>query len=394
MDDEKSMLRVGIDASNIRNGGGQTHLIELIRAANNINSYNFQVYLWGCKDLHQSFPDYRWLVKKRSPLFEKSFLFRIFWQIFLFGRSARRYHCDIVFVPGGSYVAAFRPVVLMSQNMLPFELREMLRYGISVTLFRLFLLRLLQSRCFRSADGVIFLTDYARQGVIKVAGSLQGKTCVIPHGVNSRFFPQAGSLSIRAKSENVRASLLGRVRLIYVSIIDQYKHQWNVLEAVAELRQQTGIDLQLEFVGPSYGPALVRLKKSLIYHHAFGEWAKYLGPVSHERLPELYRNADIGVFASSCENLPIILLEMMACRLPIACSCRGPMPEVLGDAGVYFDPESPETLTHALISLLKSSDLRDSVAGAAYEKSQQYSWDRCAKLTFDFLAEVAFHHNN
>ena len=49
----------------------------------------------------------------------------------------------------------------------------------------------------------------------------------------------------------------------------------------------------------------------------------------------------MGIFASSCESSSCVLIENMASGLPIACSNRGPMPEVLKDGGVYFDPEKP-----------------------------------------------------
>ena len=95
------------------------------------------------------------------------------------------------------------------------------------------------------------------------------------------------------------------------------------------------------------------------------------------------------VFASSYENMPNILLEGMAAGLPIACSSLGPMPEVLGDAGVYFHPEDPDDIARALNELIDSPDLRAQLARAAFDRAQKYSWKRCANETFDFLAEIA-----
>ena len=65
------------------------------------------------------------------------------------------------------------------------------------------------------------------------------------------------------------------------------------------------------------------------------------GEIPYKELHQQYQQADIGVFASSCENMPNILLETMASGLPIACSKKGPIPEVLGKDGVYFDSEEP-----------------------------------------------------
>ncbi len=87
--------------------------------------------------------------------------------------------------------------------------------------------------------------------------------------------------------------------------------------------------------------------------------------------------------------MPNILLEGMASGLPIACSDRGPMPEVLGDAGVYFDPEDVGSIRRAIQQLIVSPELRSEKAQAAFERICGYSWRRCADETFGFLAEVA-----
>ena len=87
--------------------------------------------------------------------------------------------------------------------------------------------------------------------------------------------------------------------------------------------------------------------------------------------------------------MPNILLEAMASGLPIACSNRGPMPEVLGEAGVYFDPENAGSIASAILELIRSRDLRQRLAAAAFERARHYSWARCASETFDFLARAA-----
>jgi glycosyltransferase involved in cell wall biosynthesis len=87
--------------------------------------------------------------------------------------------------------------------------------------------------------------------------------------------------------------------------------------------------------------------------------------------------------------MPNILLETMASGLPIACTNRGPMPEVLGQAGVFFNPEHPVDIARALRELIESPQTRTELTRASYERAQEYSWQRCAKKTFRFLSEVA-----
>jgi len=77
--------------------------------------------------------------------------------------------------------------------------------------------------------------------------------------------------------------------------------------------------------------------------------------------------------------------------LPIACSRRGPMPEVLEDAGEYFDPEVPESIANALRQLIADPDLRQRLALRAKTLAARYSWERCAKETWSFLEETYKH---
>jgi glycosyltransferase involved in cell wall biosynthesis len=121
-------------------------------------------------------------------------------------------------------------------------------------------------------------------------------------------------------------------------------------------------------------------------------WVRYHGSIAFNLLHEQYAKADLGLFASSCENMPNILLETMASGLPIACSNKGPMPEVLGDAGIFFDPEKPEQISRALLLLIKSPRLRAELAQESFARAQEYSWKHCANETFEFLNEVVKEH--
>ena len=339
--------------------------------------------VWASQATLNRLTDRPWLVKRHEPALESTYARRALWQRIRLGALARAERCDLLFVPGATFATDFRPVVTMSRNALPFELPEQARYGFSKTGIRLLLLRWMQSRSFRKADGTIFLTAYAKQAVHAVTGPLPGHINIIPHGLDRRFFrPPRTQRSIEA------CSAVDPFRILYASIVDLYKHQWHVAEAVARLRI-AGLPVSLELVGPAYPPALRRLREVMNRFDPQGTFLVYAGPVPHEDLPARYAAADLCAFASSCENMPNILLEGMASGLPLACSDRGPMPELLGDAGLYFDPEDPLSIASALRQLIVSPDLRLRKAQAAVERAQQYSWARCAQETFAFLQQVA-----
>lgn len=373
---------LGIDASNIRAGGGLTHLAEILRVANPV-FYGFeQVIIWSGANTLREIDDKDWLSKIYVPYLDKSLPFRLFWQRFILKRLAQRSKCDLLFVPGGSDSSRFFPIVTMSQNLLPFEWREFVRFGLSFLTVKFILLRWSQGLTFHKAVGVIFLTKYARDAVLRVTGVLSSRCTVIPHGINPKFRLLPRVQRLPNSFTDVRPC-----KVLYVSIIDVYKHQWHVVDAIAKLRG-LGISIVLELVGPSAG-GIRRLKETIRRVDPEGSFVTYRGAVAYDRLERHYAEADICVFASSCETFGQILTEAMNAGLPIACSNRSAMPEILGEAGVYFDPENSGDIARALRELIDFPDLRTKLAQAAFDKAQMYSWERCANETFCFIADVA-----
>jgi glycosyltransferase involved in cell wall biosynthesis len=374
---------IGIDAANIRRGGGVTHLVEILRALNPENFGINSIVVWGGKTTLDAIDDRIWINKQRIPALERGFANRTFWQSVNLSRAANEAQCNVLFVPGGSYVGSFRPVVVMNQNLLPFEWRELKRFGWSRMTVQFLLLRLTQSWSFKNASGLIFLTKYAQKTVLSSIGSLSGKFSVISHGLNPRFcrVPKQQHPITDYSSKNP-------YRIIYVSMIDQYKHQWNVVEAVNNLRN-AGLAVVLDLIGPAYPPALKRLNKVVDRLDVKHKWVNYRGSVPYSEIDSLYAAADMGVWASSCETFGMILLEGMASGLPIACSNRGPMSEILGGTLGYFDPEKPLDIYRALRELIDSPRLRQTLADENFQRSKLYSWDRCADETFKFISSIA-----
>ena len=378
------MISLAIDATNISTGGGFNHLFQLISAARPQES-NFKiVHLWTSSQVAKRLPKREWLVI-HSPRWCDAGLIRRMWgQQFQLPNLISQAGCDVLFAPGGTVPARGRlPMVTMSQNMLPFEPDRAALFGRwSWMRLKMRLLRFSQGRSFGRAQGVIFLTHYARETIKKALSGFRVPTAVISHGIEHRFL-----MPPRKKCCN-QMSPYHPFRLLYVSIQLPYKHHLEVMMAVSKLRDQ-GLPVMLQIVGDNfsvYGNTVRSKRLELDPDQAF---IQDLGHVDFQNLHELYWQADAFIFASSCENLPNILIEAMAAGLPIASSHAGPMPEVLGDAGVYFHPESVESIMSAINKLVSDPVLRENLARRACERAQAYSWDRCARETLNFVANVA-----
>lgn len=374
---------LGIDASNIRTGGGVTHLVELLRAAKPEQSGFEKVIVWGGSNTLNKIDEKPWLVKIQEPMLDKSLFHRSFWQKFYLSKLAQKANCNILFIPGGTYSGKFRPFVTMSQNLLPFEWKDRKRYGFSLFAFKLFLLKFTQLNTFKKANGVIFLTNYARKVVLDLCFLSLDKTVIIHHGINKKFYSEPKI----PKNKN-EVSLGNPLKVLYVSFIGKYKHQWNVVDAIGILKRKN-YPVELSLVGsPDEKDAFKKLEDTIKKVDNEGKFIKYFSKVSYSEIEAKYKEADIFVFASSCETFGQILTEAMAAGLPIACSNLSAMPELLGDAGVYFNPEQPEEIANALERLINSVELRHKLSNLAFEKSKNFSWEKSASDTFRFLELV------
>jgi len=374
---------LGIDASNLRSGGGVTHIVNLLKEADPLSQGISKVIIWSNQATLAKIEERPWLVKSHQQLLDKGLLFRSLWQHFFLAKMARKENCDLLFVPGGSYTGKFFPVVTMCRNMLPFEPKEAMRFGrFNLMRLKMRLLRYTQSASFSRSDGVIFLTRYAQLSVIKGVGKLSCKQVIIPHGIEQRFLQMP-----RTQNDFVSYSSPQPFRFLYVSVLMPYKHQVEVATAVSHLRAE-GLPIEMRFIGSSWGEYGRQFKRLVQSLDPNGDYLVWSGGEPFETLHQYYKDADAFVFASSCENLPNILIEAMAAGLPIACSDRGPMPEVLGEAATYFDPNSPESIAQAMVQLVIDARLRAKLAALAWDKAKRCTWKHCARETFGFITNV------
>ena len=141
-------------------------------------------------------------------------------------------------------------------------------------------------------------------------------------------------------------------------------------------------------IGGGDPKALCMMQDAISRNKSEKNFIFYHGNLTYEETLDWYHKADIFVFPSTCETFGISLLEAMATGLPIASSDRGPMPEVLKNAGLYFNPESIVSIKNCLRYMIENPDLMQNLALKAKQFAEVYSWEKCADSTFAFLNSV------
>lgn len=377
-------LCLGVDAANIRLGGGRTYLIELLAHLDSNTTAFTEIIIWGSQETLDCLPDHPLVSKVHCPNLEGSLLTRTLWQIFKLPALARKANCNMLFVPGGVFMCSFRPIVTVSLNLLPFSPKEIAKYGLSWQTVKFWLLRWLQGRSFKNSSGLIFLADYPRSVINAKVSPLPLSQAVIPLGVSKAFERDAREQhAISEYSEN------NPYKIVYVSSLHPYKNHKILISAVAKVRESTRWPIRLDLVGPGSQEQVAELK---LFAQSFKDvktWLHWSGNLPYEQLSDLYAHADLGVFSSSCENMPNILTEMMASGLPIVSSSTRPMPDILKDGGIYYDPMSESETASAITKAISDPKLRKTMAQIGNELSAQYTWSDASLKTIQFLEQLA-----
>lgn len=378
------MIIIGIDAINIRQGGGVTHLAQMLKAFEESDFPELKIIIWANKNFELLIPKSQNIEVRTNWWIDSILPIRLLWQLLIIQRDIRLCKVDVFFCPGG--IAPFFiniPIVVMSQNLLPFEINEAKRFGkYSYMYIKLMLLRFIQSRSFLKANGLIFLTEYAKTTVNNLIGDLNNKSIVIPHGLEKRFFKKTPAL-LNSNKFDIKSPF----KILYVSILMPYKHQINVAIAIDRLRSM-GVPVTIEFVGKSVDRYGRQFEEKIFNLDSEREYLIFNGEHTFDTLEKVYHSSDAFIFASTCENMPNILLEAMASGLPIACSHFGPMPEILENAGVFFNPESIESISNAIAKIFYDHKFRNEIATLAMLRAQGYSWERCSRDTFSYIIKV------
>lgn len=373
-------INIGIDASRGRSGGAKAHLIGIVHEVvlDKPDGLN-ELHIWSYPELLDKLPNCDWIVKHSPKELNKSLPVQLYWQYAKLPSEAKFNYIDVMLNIDAGTVCPFQPSITMSRDMLSYEKGEMQRYRFGFLRIRLELLKIIQNRALRKSTAAIFLTKYAFK-VIQQSSGIIKNTRVINHGVSNNF--RIDTNKGKWKTEKQK-----KIKCVYVSNLDLYKHQWNVALAIADIKKE-GYDIEIDFIGGGHGLPQ-QIFNNTLESIPDNKFIKQLDFVKHNELPSILREKDIIIFASSCENMPNTLIEGMCTGLPIACSNRGPMPEVLKDAGVYFDPESVDSIKSAVKEIITNESLRENIARKSKELSKNYSWKRCSKETFDYLIEIA-----
>jgi glycosyltransferase involved in cell wall biosynthesis len=232
---------------------------------------------------------------------------------------------------------------------------------------QIFFYRFLMGQVVKHSKHIISVSENTKRDLLKEYSLSSEKINTIHEGVPDHF-QKSTTEEIQAIRQKFQIS---KPYLLYTGVWRSHKNLLNLLKAFRKLLDQ-GLDYQLVFTGkkdPAY-PEIPRLIQDL----NLTDRVILTGFVSDEELIALMSGAQVYVFPSLYEGFGLPPLEAMQLEVPVACSNTSSLPEVCGDAAVFFDPKDPTDMANSIDTLLKSPELRQGMIEKGKKNLQRFSW--------------------
>ncbi len=271
--------------------------------------------------------------------------------------------------------------------------------------------KLVFSTAVKKSSRVIAVSEYTKKDMIKIflrssqkiplapacpagrpfdKGRTINKIQVIYEGVDEQFqvVKDCGKMGIA--ETRLIASLQEKYKItkpfiFYTGVWRNHKNLVGLIKAFDLIVNKYKINYQLVLGG----------KEDLYYPEVRQTWEKLnlggriirAGFISKEELPLFYNMADVFVIPSFREGFGLIGLEAMACGTPVISSSKTSLPEILGDAAIYFNPGNHKEMAEKIAQVIRDKDLKNDLIQKGFKQIEKYDWKRMAGKTLEMYEE-------
>ncbi|NOQ68308.1 glycosyltransferase [Patescibacteria group bacterium] len=235
----------------------------------------------------------------------------------------------------------------------------------------------------QKADKIIAVSQSTKDDLIKIYGIEPEKIKVIYSGVNSVSSIQYSVFSI---SEIRKKYNLPKKYILYLGTLEPRKNIIGLIKAFEEFKKSYKLQ------ATSY-KLIIAGSKGWLYEDIFkivkNSPAKdniiFTGFIDDKDKAALYSLADLFVYPSFYEGFGFPPLEAMAAGTPVITSNFSSLPEAVGDAAITVNPYNIDELAKAIEMVLSDENLRDILIERGYERVKNFSWEKCAEETLEFI---------
>lgn len=381
-----STPKVLLSAGMIQGGlsGVGRYVLELASRISKMNTVDLHVAgLDADRKLFPQTPDSNWI---SIPESSGGGVKNLIWHQLHLPSILRAGRFDLLHIPSYRRIVGSCPVsqVATVHDCAPFRLRD--KYGALRGLFGRQIAPMMARRC----QHILTVSEFTKQDLLKFYGLKNEGVDVIYNGLNHdayRLRSEAETAAFKSKQS------LDKPFFLFISRLEHPgKNHLRLIEAYEKFKDASQREICLVLGGaPWHGAEVIqdRVKQS-----KYADSILMPGFIAEEDLPLWYASAEALVFPSLIEGFGLPVVEALACGLRVATSDRGSLPEVGGDAAIYFDPENVSQIGEALRRLYEESDAdRAARIEAGVSHASKFDWNEAAKVTCQKYIEVTSMQN-
>ncbi len=233
-----------------------------------------------------------------------------------------------------------------------------------------------KAACIERADAILCISEHTRADLVARFPAVAERCVVTPLASSMQLDPAA--LAAAPPPE--------RPYFLHVGGREAYKNFPFLLRAWAKFHA-TRRAARLLVVGRQWLPA----ERALLAELGIADSVLHRGEADDTQLALLYAQSLALIYPSLYEGFGIPPLEAMRCGTAVVCSDTSSLPEVCGDAPLYFDPRDEEMLLTHLRTLFDSEEARRQCIARGASRAQLFSWDRTAAQTWEVYHRLAPH---
>lgn len=283
-----------------------------------------------------------------------------------------------------------KPYVLTVLDLIPHVLKDLYRANKPGWRFRI--ARSLEVLAIRQATVLLAISETTADDLVRVLDIPRERIVVTPLGVDERFFDvsRVRAQVLGSTSESIRAKLgipHERPIVLYVGGHDERKNIGNLVgivhQAGIELRSRGKVAPLLVMAGRVTSRDEIDRLDTTLRRYGMERDTVSLGYVPDDDLKDLYAESSLFLFPTLYEGFGLPALEAMAAGLPVVASNTSSIPEVVGDAGLLFNPLSIDDGARAVVEVLASRDTQEAFSRAGVVRARAFTWKRTGRATLE-----------
>jgi len=368
-------MKIFINATGPETPGGYfTYITNLLKNIAYLDEFNYYYVLCN-GNIYKEVKSLNGNIQvSKATFFHKYALFRFFWMQFLLPIIMKFKAIKICLSPLNisPYLCnlfKIKSITVLHSNI-PWTNVNYLPQGIIGS----YLKKKLQEFSLCTSDLVVAVSLYAKNEIIQHTKIPENKVQVIHHGINPVNICKQNSTN---------------KYFLYVANSAIHHNHIKLLDAFSYFLHNTTLKYQLYLVIDNidienYNLILLKIKTLNLTNSV-----KILDPVNKNELDIIYYNAVLYIFPSLMETFGMTTLESMACGTPVLCSNTSAMPEINGDAAVYFDPKNHIDISEKITSTLGSKITYDSLVEKGYKRIKEFTWENTSRKTISLFESMS-----